>query len=107
MSRFYWLRKLGQRVKNGGFPDEHLFEMGYHLCKWVQPRLKMILQQGPQGWPDNEQFPTMEKYKEALQDIQFFVDHWIASDEYNLSEKDLERFERGWKLSYLLFTYWD
>jgi len=101
----YFFRKLAQRLKNGGFPDEHIFEMGTHLCKWVRPRLALLVKNGPDAWPQSDGFPTIESYHEALRDILYFVDCWIA--DLDERDRDEERYQRGKASSGMLFTYWD
>ncbi len=102
---FYLVKRAVQVLRNGGFPDDHVFELGYFACKWVLPRLDKFIA-SHNGWPDSD-FASDKAYTEALGDVRFFLNAWADGNLDWDDKAQVERFQKGKKLSHLVFTLWD
>ena len=102
---FYQVKCAFQALRNGGFPDAHIFELGYFACKWVLPRLDKFIE-SHQGWPDSD-FASDKAYTEALGDVRFFLNSWSQGDLDWDDKAQVARYQKGKKLSHLVFTLWD
>ena len=59
----WYLKQKYQKVTRG-FSDEELWNLDYHFCKWLVPRLKAFKEK-TQGYPPN--LKTPEEWEEILQ----------------------------------------
>ena len=67
----YSLKKVRQRIRNGGFPDEHWFEFRSHCASWAVPRLKMFNEKKC-GYPHGL---TEEEWTEILNKMIWSFEH--------------------------------
>jgi hypothetical protein len=94
-----------------GYADNEVWDFGWHLCKWVRPRLKHLIE-NHNGFPHKyEQLGSEEvankAYTDALKEMLWFVE-LVMCDDWKEMDHEKERMLTAEKLcGENIFYLWD
>ena len=103
-----------KQIKKDGFSNTETWCLTSVVSQFILPRL-IRFREINNGYPGNDDFPTMEKWHEGLDKMIFAFEWALANDEeenYKLSDKIKKgywkRYEEGMKLfsKYFMALWW-
>lgn len=94
-----------EQRKLRGFDDTELWNLDFTIAKFILPRLKRFIE-CTTAYPPRE-YSSLEEYKKDLNEIVWYLESVVLSEDYTADEPDSARVEHAKDLiRNLLFTLW-